>query len=1389
MKESRIFQLIVCLAFTVIVLPFFLADNNAYAADGYQFERIWPTLNQPWYFASRAGDIAIDENENLYYSDGDRVVKLSANGDLITAFESSTPGGLAIDSENEYIYVILRSSIIQLTLDLDFVRTFASFPSVSGDTSMGLALDSDNNVYYLNRHSQNLTKYSPSGEILYVIGNADGLNAPKDIVINQDLHFMYITEAGSQLISKWTLEGDPVSSWSSVLNEHGITGRYGALFSKSSDGLYSCNSGKLYKYDFDGVLLNTLDIFFPNRPFDSIRDQGLLPPEFPLFCDGLVIGKGANEIIYATTTFEINRFESDGTYLDSWGSKAATMAGDAGQPIDIEVADNGDIWVIDGDSNLRALIIYDKFGRRKSTDIVRQNTHIELAGGMEYRVYDAMNIMAKYSLDGEVIEIGTRQTGANLIWIQDFAVTTEGVIFVVFRKSEDTSFFGPKYFGTFDIHEGIIDSVPLEGNSFEYSQIDVNSQGRLYISHANGYEVYSQNLDRLFSYDKPGAEDGQFDFVRSFAIDKQDNLYFGLNGSRGVHVLDRDGNFIGRVGEGFGFGAGQMAIATAVAIDDSGNVFVADAETIRFQKFRPVSVADNSKAIVVSAGGPFAGNNLWDTTQIAANFAYRTLTYQGFTKDSIYYLSSDIDLDLDQNGVADDVDADATNANLKYAIREWAADADNLVIYLVDHGGVDTFRMSGDEILYSSELASWVNELQAIMPGRVTLVYDACESGSFISALTPPAGFDRTVITSTSPGENAVFVSQGSISFSNFFWTHVFNGLSLEDSFSLASQALTSTTDHQHPMMDYNGDGLSDGADLAATSNVFIGNGTDLQAEAPTIFGVSAGQVISGISTASVIAEDVTDSDGIARVWAIVRPPDYQQGESGNPVQDLPGFDLSSDGNGKYTGSWDQFTTAGTYQLAIYASDRAGNTSVPLLTTVSVESPLSKRAVLIAAGAANDPDYSIASNSTDVAYEALKQQGYDDEAIYYMNNNGVPGFDVAPSLSNLEYYLTDISGLDTQDLVIYIVGEGTSNAITIREREILTPDQLGNWLNTLTDKIPGNVTVVLDTDNAGSFIASLSGNKRIIVTSTGAAQQAHFLNQGDISFSHSYWRKVFNGATVRDAYRYAKSAMRFSVGSQEAQLDDNGDQIANTKQDGLVARLQTHGTGILLAGDEPLIGSVSANDEITTGQTATITVNNVTTTGEIESVTAVVTSPDKLTTLYALNQSGNNYSTNSIDFSVPGTYDVALYVRDTAGNLSPPSTTTVEVREQGFDLVLNINQQSYIGSNTLTLSTQADIDSNPSYQGQADLYLEVTLPDGQTLYLTDLNLNISTVPTPILVNWTPSSIPDTAIFSLPLPEGLPAGDYSWKLTFVKAEQSYANASNWLAQGRAVHGIQ
>jgi len=188
-------------------------------------------------------------------------------------------------------------------------------------------------------------------------------------------------------------------------------------------------------------------------------------------------------------------------------------------------------------------------------------------------------------------------------------------------------------------------------------------------------------------------------------------------------------------------------------------------------------------------------------------------------------------------------------------------------------------------------------------------------------------------------------------------------------------------------------------------------------------------------------------------------------------------------------------------------------------------------------------------------------------------------------------------------------------------------------------------------------------------------------------------------------------------------------------------------------------------------------------------LSAIVTSPSLETSAYELTGSNSNYSIGSVAFTIPGTYDVAIYAADGNGNISLPITTEVEVTEQGFELSLTANQDTFRAGEVLTISTEAIIGSIRDYSGLVDIYFSVALPDGTIYYITDLALNITTVPTAILSSWDPGSIPVTQLLSLPLPAEIPSGDYSWKLTLIETGQAISDASNWLAQGRAVHGFE
>ena len=571
---------------------------------------------------------------------------------------------------------------------------------------------------------------------------------------------------------------------------------------------------------------------------------------------------------------------------------------------------------------------------------------------------------------------------------------------------------------------------------------------------------------------------------------------------------------------------------------------------------------------------------------MSANFAYRSLTYQGFTKETIFYLSADTDLDLDENGEDDDVDREATNANLEYAITEWAADATTLLLYLVDHGGPDTFRMSGSETLLAADLAVWLDNLPA---EKVIVVYDACESGTFLTDLVGPPTQERIVITSTSPGESAYFITKGSISFSSHFWTHVFNGTNVWASFDLTTQSLGHAIEFQHPMLDDNGDGIFDIDDGSLALTTSIGNGTEIYGEAPQIGSVSPPREISGESEATLYADGVIDDDGIARVWAVIRPPDYKSRIFRQPGSGTSSVDLTHRGEEHYEGVYGDFNRAGTYQIAIYARDRIGNTCVPELTTVTVSEPLRRRALIVAGGWQEHPLWPAIEKNVVLAYEALTFQGYSDEDIWFFSPVTISaGVDRLNTLDNLAFAFNDATQEKTQDVeVVYLVGNGSLGAFELNQTEALTAGRLAGWLDALQEAIPGKIAVVYDGCQSASFLSALVpplDRERILLASSGSLEAAHFLLGGDISFSNYFWRKVLNGTNIWDAFVHAKNAIQFSCQGQNPKLDDNGNGIGNEKTDGQVAQGYVIGSGIILAGDDPLIGTICPAQTLTGGR-------------------------------------------------------------------------------------------------------------------------------------------------------------------------------------------------------------
>ena len=933
---------------------------------------------------------------------------------------------------------------------------------------------------------------------------------------------------------------------------------------------------------------------------------------------GIAIGAEGRVYVADANNHRVQAFTPDGGWVNAWGEKGVEP-GQLDTPYGVAVGGDGHVYVAD-----------------------TLNDRIQ--------VFDAAGGVGV--IDGAGTEAGPFEDPAGM------ATDADGNVYVADWENHRIQKFDRN--GQFILEWTEAGATPL------HRPLDVAADAPfVYVADTGHDRIVKFQTDGAFI--DAWAGEGELSWPSGLAVDDSGDVYVADSKHHRILKYSPEGDPIGAFG-GFGSLPGQLKEPADVAVGPDGRVFVTDMGNNRIQVFRETDADEGaSKAVIVAGGGPFPGNHLWDATRMCANFAYRVLTYQGFTRETIRYLSEDAAVDLDNNPETVEVSGPPTVEALENVLTAWASDADRLVLYLVDHGGEGIFRLSGQTTLPAPVLDDWLDRLQEAAGCEVVVIYDACESGGFLPELTPPTGADRIVAGSTSAGESAYFVTLGSVSFSNYFWTAVFRGRSVGEAFVSARDAISATTGFQHPVLDDTGDGLADEADGDHAATVYIGNGTAYAEDAPVIEAVSPEQDLSGTNEGGLYAEGVTDPDGVARVWAIIRPPGYRPGASDNTVQALPSVDLLPAENDihRYEIVYDRFDLAGVYEIAVHARDAEGNTSPPHRTRVHVNDPLRRRAVIVAGGPADAARWPTVEKNAGLCHEAMRFQGYAADDVYFMSPVAFSdGVDAAPTREGMAYALTEWAGTRTRDLVLYLVGNDAAEGFRLNATETVDAAEIRGWLDALADRIPGQTTVICDIEGGGDFAPELTGSgdpDRILVWRPAATAAP----ESPISFSQYLWGRIANGDDLYSAFVFAKNATRYA-GAAALRLDDNGNGIGNEPSDGRSARRFVVGAGIRLAGNAPVIGAAPADRILQGDAAAEIRATDVTTTGDIVRVWAVIEPPDDSPLSAAepptveLTPSAEGYAGTWDGFSRYGTYHITIYAEDAAGNVSPPISMRYE---------------------------------------------------------------------------------------------------------------------------------
>ncbi|MCU7836750.1 MAG: hypothetical protein KZQ83_16060 [gamma proteobacterium symbiont of Taylorina sp.] len=725
---------------------------------------------------------------------------------------------------------------------------------------------------------------------------------------------------------------------------------------------------------------------------------------------------------------------------------------------------------------------------------------------------------------------------------------------------------------------------------------------------------------------------------------------------------------------------------------------------------------------IIIAGGGNKDDPLQDATNTNANLAYRTLRQRGISAEKIQYFNA-IAQDADKDGFIDTQAVVLTQDIIKQSLTQWAVgelDSETLLlVYLIDHGSKELFYLSKPandyaQIITAPEFSSWLNTLQENTSARVSLVYDACHSGSFMNDLKHLSlqNFDRITLFSSQTEQLSYFGAKGTLSYSYFFWNNIAQGMDLRTAHHSATVAIRATTQnngksYQTTTMDDNGDGKDSWVDGSLALDTYLGIDNNQQVTYPQIVTHQESTTIdiSQDGTLDLFARVDLDKDKIERVWAVVIPPDSKTTGS-EAITELPVIELDNYNpvNGYYEASSDLFTQSGQYTVSYYAKTKAGvNSRFPVVSLITVTDSgyqaleqKNLHAVIVVGEDAGSSLHKAASNNANLAYLTLRNRGVNRDNIYYLNNetqdaDGDGQTDTqskivsSSAIKNALKQWAQSKVNSSTPLLIYLIGNGADKEFIVSSSDTLSAETLANWVNELQNNTKARVTFIYDAPKAGSFMTAMATpnkeHERINLFSTQAEQGAYYGAEGQLSFSYFFWSNTARGLDVRRAFLNTRRTLSTATRSlrsvdsyQQALMDDNGDGVWNSHSDGSLAKVTHLGLNAATASTFPVIfeHQVSALNSENIKLSAKVDLPPEL----IKKVWVLINAPQQsVTTVTAISQlpeveltynpQNKTFAGTTAALSQTGNYTLTYYAQSTQGNISEPVNSIVQVDDSG----------------------------------------------------------------------------------------------------------------------------
>ncbi|WP_223830120.1 S-layer homology domain-containing protein [Paenibacillus arenilitoris] len=593
---------ITCLALAACVLAYGGAvlaapSVSAEGGGGYRFERMTP---EKQYFFEYIQDIAADGAGKLYVAMSHGVEVYSPEGELLASWDAVgfeedqdpvgiSPRRLAVDADG-FVYVYsqsLQSMNDKMIYKLDV--SGGQWPKVVGewngaeqfDYISGLAADSVTGSVYA---------ADPERGSVWVLDNAGGIGEwgayavpeeadrafvePIDVAVDGDGNLFVIEE--EERIVKLDGTGQLTDEWKET--DIILPGPDGPVPTEveSLTGIAAGADGYLYAADESASRLIRFDADWSAA---AVGENGYGSAQFSSLSDLAVFDGG----VYAADTNKasIQKFGADLGLLDEWG-KSGDQPGYFLEPGNIAIDREGNVLAADrGNERIQ---LFDNDLRFIA----------EQVGGDGFEpsgvAVDAAGLV--YITSGGSLYRFNRSTGTadelySGIWgVADIAIDRDGILYATSGSSVlklDQA--------TYDPDEPDMETF-IDGGSWNLESIAIDrNEGILYATNKHTIAAYGLDDGEPISANWDAVSGGSGDYT-DLAVDAAGNLYVTVASQGIVYKLAvRDIEENRKLGEiidilgGEGTGEGEFEYLYKIAIDPSGNVFAADRDSNRLQKF------------------------------------------------------------------------------------------------------------------------------------------------------------------------------------------------------------------------------------------------------------------------------------------------------------------------------------------------------------------------------------------------------------------------------------------------------------------------------------------------------------------------------------------------------------------------------------------------------------------------------------------------------------------------------------------------------------------------------------------------------------------------------------------------------------------------------------